>query len=142
MDTGLGLRIRTRRNELNMTQAELAKKLGYKTKSSITKIEQGVSDITQTQVKQFAKALDCSVSYLMGWQSTGSHETHDMVLETMMDQVDKKMEKYMYWYSAPDWLKKHQAFFEKLDQLDEEGLRRLDMYMDDLLASHRKGESK
>lgn len=55
MDTGLGLRIRARRNELHMTQAELAKKLGYKTKSSITKIEQGVSDITQTQVKLTAE---------------------------------------------------------------------------------------
>lgn len=72
MDTGLGLRIKARRKELGMTQAELAKKLGYKTKSSITKIEQGVSDITQTQVRQFAEVLDCSVSYLMGWSADGS----------------------------------------------------------------------
>lgn len=72
MDTGLGLRIKARRKEIGMTQAELAKKLGYKTKSSITKIEQGVSDITQTQVRQFAEVLDCSVSYLMGWSADGS----------------------------------------------------------------------
>ena len=140
MDKGLGLRIKARRIELGMTQAELAKKLGYKTKSSITKIEQGVSDITQTQVRQFADALDCSVSYLMGWSSAGSTRTKDVILETMMDQIDAKMEKSMYWYGAPDWLKKHQVLFEKIDKLDEEGIRRLNMYADDLLASHRKEE--
>lgn len=140
MDNGLGLRIKARRNELGMTQAELAKKLGYKTKSSITKIEQGVSDITQTQVRQFAEALDCTVSYLMGWQTAGSTEKRGMLLEAMMDEIDKRMEKNMYWYDAPDWLKKHQVLFEKIDQLDEEGLRRLNMYADDLLASHRREE--
>lgn len=138
MDKGLGLRIKTRRNELGMTQAELAKKLGYKTKSSITKIEQGISDITQTQVRQFAEALDCSVSYLMGWSVAGSNETQDAVLKAMMDQVDMDMEKHMYWHDAPSWLKKYQVLFEKIDNLDAEGIRRLNMYTDDLLASHKK----
>lgn len=140
MDKGLGLRIKARRIELGMTQAELAKKLGYKTKSSITKIEQGISDITQTQVKQFAEVLGCGVSYLMGWTPAGSVEARDTIIKAMMDQVDMSMEKNMYWHDAPNWLKKYKVLFEKIDKLDEEGIRRLNMYADDLLASHRKEE--
>jgi len=52
--------IRQRRIELNMTQEELAHKLGYKSKSSINKIELGIAGISQSKIKDFAKALDCS----------------------------------------------------------------------------------
>ena len=63
----IGRRIKVRRMELNMTQAELAKRLGYKNKTAITKIENGINDITQTKVIEFAKALDVPIAYLMGW---------------------------------------------------------------------------
>ncbi|WP_444350553.1 helix-turn-helix transcriptional regulator, partial [Phascolarctobacterium succinatutens] len=42
-------RIRTRREQLNMSQEELAKKLGYKSRSTIAKIESGENDITQSK---------------------------------------------------------------------------------------------
>ena len=60
-------RIKFRREELLMTQTELAMKLGYKSRSSINKIEQGLSDIPQSKIKAFAEALDTSVGALMGW---------------------------------------------------------------------------
>ena len=41
----IGKRIKARREELGMTQAELAKRLGYKSKTTIAKIESGVNDI-------------------------------------------------------------------------------------------------
>lgn len=62
-------RIRLRREELNMSQEELALKLGYKSRSSINKIEMGKSDIAQSKISAFADALDTTVSYLMGWES-------------------------------------------------------------------------
>lgn len=52
--------IRQRRIELGMTQDELAQKLGYKSRSSINKIEMGANGISQSQIKDFAAALDCS----------------------------------------------------------------------------------
>ena len=52
--------IRQRRLELGMTQDELAHKLGYKSRSSINKIEMGANGISQSQIKDFAIALDCS----------------------------------------------------------------------------------
>ena len=59
-------RIRTRREELGLSQEELAARMGYKSKSSINKIEMGVNDIPQSKVLAFAKALDTSTAYLMG----------------------------------------------------------------------------
>lgn len=54
--TGIGERINARRKELGMTQEELSKKLGYKNKSTISQIENGVNDIMQSKVASFAEA--------------------------------------------------------------------------------------
>lgn len=47
----LGQRIRNRRLELDMTQDELSKKMGYKNKSTIGKIESDVNDITSSKIE-------------------------------------------------------------------------------------------
>lgn len=62
----LGANIRAARERLNMTQEELAKKLGYKSRSSINKIESGENDIPQSKVIEFAKALGVTVMDLLG----------------------------------------------------------------------------
>lgn len=59
-------RIKLRRTELNMSQEELAFKLGYKSRSSINKIEMGDNDIPQSKILAFANALDTTPSYLLG----------------------------------------------------------------------------
>lgn len=64
----IGKRIREKREELGMTQEELASKLGYKNKSSIAKIETGANDIVQSKVVEFANILNTTVAYLMGWE--------------------------------------------------------------------------
>ena len=65
--SNIGSIIRSRRIELDMTQEELANKLGYKSKSTINKIELGINDIPQSKIVQFANALDTTPSVLMGW---------------------------------------------------------------------------
>ena len=45
----LSVRIRQRREELGMSQEELAARMGYRSKSSITKIEKGITPITAEQ---------------------------------------------------------------------------------------------
>lgn len=62
----IGDRIKSRRIELGMTQDELAKKCGYKSRTSINKIESS-RDLPLRKVSVVAKALECSESYLMGW---------------------------------------------------------------------------
>lgn len=63
----IGKRIKEKRESLGMTQEELAKKLGYRNKSSIAKIETGTNDIVQSKVVEFANALNTTVASLMGW---------------------------------------------------------------------------
>lgn len=65
----IGKRIRQKREELKITQEELANKLGYKSKTTIAKIENGTNDIVQSKVVEFADALNTTVSYLMGWDN-------------------------------------------------------------------------
>lgn len=64
---GIGKRIRSRREQLGMTQEELASRLGYKSKTTIAKIENGTNDIVQSKVLEFAKVLNTTPAYLMGW---------------------------------------------------------------------------
>ena len=60
-------RIRQLRERLGMTQDELAERLGYNGKSSISKIETSGNDITLKKISRIAPALHTSEAYLMGW---------------------------------------------------------------------------
>lgn len=62
-------RIKKRREELGMSQDELAQKLGYKSRSTIAKIEKGENDITQSKIAAFAQALQTTPGNLMGLDS-------------------------------------------------------------------------
>jgi transcriptional regulator with XRE-family HTH domain len=63
----VGDNISIRRKELGLTQEELAKRMGYKSKSTINKIELGINDIPQGKIVKFAKVLFTTPAYLMGW---------------------------------------------------------------------------
>ena len=63
----IGERIKHRREELGLSQDELARLVGYKSRSSINKIELGFRDLTQSKIKKIADALQTSPSYIMGW---------------------------------------------------------------------------
>ena len=51
-----------------MTQEDLAKLMGYKSKSTINKIELGINDIPQSKIVQFAQVLGTTPAELMGWE--------------------------------------------------------------------------
>ena len=61
-------RIKQRRKELNLSQEELAKKIGKKDKSSISKIEKSGNDISMKNIRKIAQALGVSSQYLLGWE--------------------------------------------------------------------------
>lgn len=61
--------IKERRLAMGYTQEELAQKLGLQ-KSAIAKYENGrVENIKRSIIVEMAKVLECSPSYLMGWDS-------------------------------------------------------------------------
>lgn len=69
--------IRKRREALGMSQNELATKTGYSDRTSISKIESGNVDLTQSRIMAFAKALNTTVSELMGWDEEESRSDND-----------------------------------------------------------------
>lgn len=83
----IGKKIREKREAIGMTQEELASKLGYKNKSSIAKIETGTNDIVQSKVVEFAKVLNTSVSYLMGWDEPSKSISRKGVVINVLGRV-------------------------------------------------------
>nr|DAM42648.1 MAG TPA: Repressor protein CI [Caudoviricetes sp.] len=65
----LGEKVKLKREELNLSQEELAEKMNYKSKTSIHKIEQGITDLPLSKVKELAAVLNTTSAYLMGWES-------------------------------------------------------------------------
>ena len=62
----LSTRVRLRREELGLSQEQLAQRMGYRSKSSITKLEKGVNDIPQAKLEELAAALETTPAYLLG----------------------------------------------------------------------------
>jgi len=62
----LSTRLRLRREELGLSQEQLAQRMGYRSKSSITKLEKGINDIPQSKVEELAAALETTPAYLLG----------------------------------------------------------------------------
>lgn len=59
--------IKKLREEYGWSQEDLARKIGYTSRTSIAKIEAGKIDLPQSKIKAFADALHTTPSYLMGW---------------------------------------------------------------------------
>lgn len=59
--------IKRRRQQLKLTQTDLALKMGYADKSMIAKIEKGNVDLPQSKILAFANVLETTPGELMGW---------------------------------------------------------------------------
>lgn len=79
--------IRNLRIAQNMSQEELAKKVGYASgKSMIAKIEKGLVNLPQSKIKLFASALGTSASELMGWDTNYTEDNADFVADMLTDE--------------------------------------------------------
>lgn len=88
--------IKLRRTELKMSQDSLAELTGYKDRSSIAKIEKGDVDLSESKIREFAKALRISPQELMGWeepddnnepQTIAAHFNGDEFTEEELDEI-------------------------------------------------------
>ena len=103
--------IKKYRNQNEMSQLELARKTGYNDRSSIAKIENGVVDLPLEKVELFAKALGVSSAVLLGWKEEQPSEATSSPLQRQLLSL--------------------------LEQLNEEGQRRVLNYAEDLVAGGR-----
>ena len=69
----IGKNVRRLREQRGISQEELAIKIGYKSKSSINKIELGLNDIPQNKIQLLADALYTTPAVLMGWEIGRAH---------------------------------------------------------------------
>ena len=142
-------RIRARRIELKMSQDELAQKLGYRSRSSINKIELGHHNLTQSKIKAIADALDTTPSYIMGW------EDYDKTVDTakiagevkIFEHIEAKYGKEVteafaaYIELSPKDRAKFAALIENYTRLDNEDrlifIGRVYQIVEDMLAKDK-----
>ena len=92
------------RKRLGLTQEELANKMGYKSKSTINKIELGINDIPQSKIIKFAEVLCTTPAFLMGWEEEikeksteydGLSEKRKALIDFAMSVPEDKAEKIL-----------------------------------------------
>lgn len=83
----IGNRILALRKQANLTQQELANKVGYKSKSAINKIELGLRDISQSKIILFANALNVNPAELLGLETQNQDESE---LITLIEQLTEE----------------------------------------------------
>ncbi len=100
----IGNIINNRRVQLGLSQTELANKLGFKSKASISRIELGVQNLPQNKILEMAKALDISPEYLMGWRNTleSSSDSKVMVNNKSHDILDTTRDPLKLLINATD----------------------------------------
>ena len=63
----IGQRIKQVREALGMTQAELARRMGYSARSTINRIENGSQAFPMKKLDKFAQVLDVTPAFLAGF---------------------------------------------------------------------------
>ena len=97
----IGERVKNLREMQGLTQEELAKKLGYKSKSSVAHIENG-RDIPRSMVVKLATVLNSTPAYLMGWEEKNARaEVLNKVNELSDDKIDKLLSTHFFTMFFP-----------------------------------------
>lgn len=81
MSSDIGERIRELRLKNSLTMDELAKRVGYNSRASVSRMEHGETDLPLSKVNEFAKALNTTPAYLMGWTEDPEEEEYDYDLD-------------------------------------------------------------
>lgn len=90
----IGDRIKERRIELGITQTELAAKVGYGSKVSISKIESNQRDVPREKIIPLTEALQCDISYLL--ELDGEPEsTKEAILIEINNMNEKQREELL-----------------------------------------------
>lgn len=81
--------IKSYRERLGLSQTELAEKIGYTSKTTISKIEAGKIDLPQSKIEAFAKVLGTTPGALMGWEKP--EQSNDELLRLLDDPINRRI---------------------------------------------------
>lgn len=88
-----GERVRQLRIEKDLTQEQLAIKVGYKSRATINKIESGLRDVPTDVVTKLANVLQTTPAYLLGWDGTDLRsQVADMTTQMSSDQLKQLLD--------------------------------------------------
>lgn len=91
----MGERIREARIKKGYSQTELAQLLGYKSRSSINKMEVNEREIPKSNILKLAEILDVTPAYLMGWEEESrTTETIDELISQYENLRPIKLKKF------------------------------------------------
>lgn len=89
-DNILYSRTKELRKKNKLSQDELAKRCGYTSRSTISKLEKGEFNLPSDKITLLATALNTTPAYLMGWEDKQKSEIVDeeliALLETLSDE--------------------------------------------------------
>jgi transcriptional regulator with XRE-family HTH domain len=94
----IGERIKARRQELKLSQREMAARLGYTDHTTLTRIEAGKIDLPQSRIVKIAEVLGVTPGYIMGWEQ----EPEDMGALAAMVLKEPGLLKLVKNYSVLD----------------------------------------
>ena len=135
----LGKKIKQRREELGLSQDELARMLGYKHKSSINKIELGAADVPRAKVPAFAKALGMTAIEFSGW----TEERKALSFSYCMEQQMRILGWVVLYDADGNVILSHEgAEYEITEENMKELESRVALYLDFLLGDLAKKSRK
>lgn len=108
--------IKRKRKEMQMSQTELAKRMGYADKSMISRIEKGEIDLQLSKIIAFSEIFNMHPGDLMGWDSK------DITIPNYSPQIN--------------------SIIAQAQQLNNEGLKKVNNYADDLVSSGKYEKPK
>lgn len=102
----VGQRIKLRRIELNMTQDELAEKLGYANRSAVAKLESR-NDIPAKRLAKIAEVLQIEPQKLLGIEKLDFNpQTSKLATLTHILMDDKEMVEFLDKFYSADEIKR------------------------------------
>lgn len=135
----LGKKIKQRREELGLSQDELARMLGYKHKSSINKIELGAADVPRAKVPAFAKAPGMTAIEFSGW----TEERKALSFSYCMEQQMRILGWVVLYDADGNVILTHEgAEYEITEESMKELESRVALYLDFLLTELTKTSRK
>ena len=90
-----GQRIREKREALNISQTDLAKRLGI-SKQTLYKYENDIiTNIPSDVIEKMAECLDCSPSFIMGWEKSQTLIEFSKLVEDLNDDQLAHLKSYI-----------------------------------------------
>lgn len=131
--TSIYEKIKMLREEKNLSQQELAKKVGYNDRSMIAKIESGKVDLTQSKIQLFANALGTSVSFLLGF--TDEKNSIDIYKNSLLNDGIYHLPLLNVSAGSPE------SDYSDIEKIEVPSYYKFDFLMEQLFAIRVIGES-